>query len=120
MLWPRAWLHEIMTIKHTSDEGELVPNFDWAVMEKEDAGYSLSLNPSTGLRNLASEVINASTAKMDTKIKHCFKFVADVIPDTSSVFVIRGKKYLCEKLEVSISSLGIDKLMTGYFFAIED
>lgn len=120
MAWPRAWLHEIMTIRHTSDEGELVPNFDWAVMEKEDAGYSLSLNPSTGVRNLASEVINASTAKMETKIKHCFKFVADVIPDTSSVFVIRGKKYLCEKLEVSISSRGIDKLMTGYFFAIED
>ncbi|MBQ7851679.1 MAG: hypothetical protein IJ342_02210 [Muribaculaceae bacterium] len=117
MLWPRAWLHEIMTIKHTSDGG-IVPNCDWEVMDKEDAGYSLSLNPSTGVRNLASEVINAATAKMETTIKHCFKFVADVIPDTSSVFVIRGKKYLCEKLEVSISSRGIDKLMTGYFFEL--
>lgn len=108
--WPRPWLHEICYWASNNNK--------WLSSAITDAPYSLSLIPIKGQINLASESINSTSIQIGATVKHCFKFIVDKIPNTSSVFVINGKKYLCEKLEVSINNKGIDKLITGYFFEL--
>lgn len=117
--WPRAWLHEEAFLNHSEYDGLNPSAYDWGTLSLTDASYSLSLIPIEGQRNLASESINKSSIKIGATVKHCFKFISDIIPNTSAVFIIHGKKYLCEKIEVNITSDGIDKLMTGYFFALD-
>lgn len=122
--WPRAWLYESTELKHSSygsgsvEDVVVPPNPDWNVPVYTDQGYSLSLNLTEGLRNIASETI-ASGNKVDTTVKYCFKFIANEVPDTSAIFIINNKKYLCEKIEVLFNSKSMDKLMTGYFYRLE-
>jgi len=46
------------------------------------------------------------------------KLVTDEIPDPSRIFVIRNKKFICEKIEMEVSDDGISKVKTGYFYEI--
>ena len=100
------------------------PSIYWCTPEQPyqytDKGYSLGLNPIEGQRNLASETIGINKLNIDTSIKYCFKFISDKLPNPNDTFIIKNKKYLCDKLEITFTDNGLDKLMTGYFFAIED
>lgn len=107
--YPRAWTHDWKEYMLRGDSIEEIPH---------GIDLSLSLNVIDGQQNLGSETSLARKVKIKTTIKHCFKFISEAIPNTSDVFVIHGKKYLCEKLEVNITSNGIDKLMTGYFYSL--
>ena len=55
-------------------------------------------------------------ASIDPKNQYLFKFISDSIPDPRKIFIIRNKRFLCAKVEVSVSDSGIDRLMTGYFY----
>lgn len=83
----------------------------------EDIVFSLSLIPVTGIRNLASDTIAGSVA-IDTKARQCIRFVADSIPDPGAIFLIHNRRFVCEKIEADISTDGLQKLMTGYFYEI--
>ena len=107
--YPRAWTHDWKEYMLNGDSIEEIPH---------GIDLSLSLNQIDGQRNLGNETAPTRSVKIKTTIKCCFKFIADKIPNTSEIFVINNKKYLCEKLEVSISNKGIDKLITGYFYEI--
>ena len=113
-LYPRAILHESATLNAKTH------STDFSIHSYKDKGYSLGINPIEGQRNLASETIGTIKLNIDTSIKYCFKFISDKIPNPNDTFIINNKKYLCDKLEVSFDDNGIDKLMTGYFFAIKD
>lgn len=83
----------------------------------EDPECSLSLIPIDGLANLAANTINGSIV-VDTKVRQCIKFVADTIPDPASIFLIRNRRFVCEKIEADIATDGLKKLLTGYFYEI--
>ena len=76
--------------------------------------------------NGASSIATVSTYGESTQIgldfrtQHTFKFLATTPPDVSQVFLIKGKKYLCEKVEYDITDDGINPLMTGYFYEITE
>lgn len=36
----------------------------------------------------------------------------------SKIYILRNKKYICEKIEMNIGNKGIEKEKTGYFYAI--
>ena len=58
---------------------------------------------------------------IDPKVKYNFKFLADSIPNPRSVFHIRGKKYVCEKLTATFTESGMSqliKLIKGVFYPI--
>ena len=112
-IYPRALLYEVETITENN-------HLDFSRREYRDKGYSLGLNPIEGQRNLASETIGINKLNIDTSIKYCFKFISDKLPNPNDTFIIKNKKYLCDKLEITFTDNGLDKLMTGYFFAIED
>ena len=76
--------------------------------------WSLSLNPSPAEHYLGELHQNNYTFNM--KAKYCVKFLADEMPDPTQVFIIRNRRFACEKIETGIDDRGLQKLMTGYFY----
>ena len=48
--------------------------------------------------------------------KTTFKFIADKVPDVRAPFIIRGKRYVCEKLTATFTESGMSQLIkfVGY------
>lgn len=76
--------------------------------------WSLSLNPTAAEHYLGQLHQNAYSFNM--KAKYCVKFLADEMPDPTQVFIIRNKRFACEKIEAQIDDMGLQRLMTGYFY----
>lgn len=57
---------------------------------------------------------------IEPKKKTTFKFLSDTIPDVRSVFLIRGKRYICEKLTATFTENGMSQLIKGVFYPIKD
>lgn len=85
---------------------------------RNDQPYSLSLIPIAGEINLASQTLHKDF-KVQTRVRHCFKFVSSILPDVSALFIFHNKKFVCEKIEVDITVHGLSKLFTGYFYEVD-
>ncbi len=55
---------------------------------------------------------------IEPKMKTTFKFIADNIPDVRSVFLIRGKRYICKKITATFTENGMSQLLKGVFYPI--
>ena len=77
------------------------------------AHFSLRLNDSRVKRGQIIHSINP-------KMRSSFKFLADNIPDVRSVFLIRGKRFICEKVTAIFSENGMSQLLKGVFYPIKD
>ena len=75
-------------------------------------GWSLSLVQK------ATYGLNAFHNKSVIDSKHCLevKFRSDMIPDPSLQYIIRNKKFACEKIEMDIKDDQIEPIFTGYFY----
>lgn len=101
--------------------GELYPKL---------AYESLSLNSDSVDRTIESKVFKYKTLysevfknlnRVKTQVKYCFKFITDRMDlPVNSTFIIRNKKFVCEKLEYNIKADGASELVTGYFFELEE
>ena len=82
-----------------------------------DHGWSLAF---VNNRNTAIHLglLHAHELRIDTRVLHKFRFVADTIPSPRSIFVISGHRYLCKKIEATVLSDGIDRLMRGEFYRL--
>ena len=58
--------------------------------------------------------------KVDTKTKYVFKFLSDKLPDVRSVFFVRGKRYVCEKITATFTENGMSQLLKGEFWPLLD
>ncbi|MBR1500164.1 MAG: hypothetical protein IJ615_11175 [Bacteroidaceae bacterium] len=76
--------------------------------------WSLSLNKCEATYYLGQLHENGFTFNLDAK--YCIKFLSKEMPDPTKVFIIRNKRYGCEKIEAQIDSQGMQQLMTGYFY----
>ncbi len=82
---------------------------------------SLSLNPTEGEANLGTRVVGVNgTPKINTSVRHCFKFIGDRIPDPSGLFLIRNRRFVCDKIEATTTPDGLNPLLTGYFYELDD
>lgn len=74
------------------------------------------------LTNRDDPSLNASSLSIsysiDTRCEHLFSFTDRDIPSVGDVFLIRGKRYACHKLEFTIDEHGIRPLKQGYFYEI--
>lgn len=52
--------------------------------------------------------------------KYSIIFLSDTIPNPRSIFVIRGKRYLCEKITATFSETGLSRQMKGVFWPIDE
>ena len=57
---------------------------------------------------------------LETKQKTTFKFLADNIPDVRSLFIIRGKRYVAEKITATFTENGMSSLLKGVFYQVKD
>ncbi|MCM1164321.1 MAG: hypothetical protein NC339_08750, partial [Muribaculaceae bacterium] len=55
---------------------------------------------------------------IEPKQKTTFKFLADTIPDVRSLYIIRGKRYICEKLTATFTENGMSQLIKGIFYPV--
>lgn len=74
--------------------------------------FSLRLNNKLEPRNVAPAV--------DPQSRATFRWLADEIPDVKAVFVIRGKRYVCEKITATFTEEGMSRLLKGSFYPIVD
>ena len=95
----------------------LMPFTDFQYKRMYDTSHrlwSLSLNP-TAAEHYLGELHNTGYT-FNMKAKYCVKFLADEMPDPTLVFIIRNKRFGCEKIEAQIDDRGLQQLMTGYFY----
>lgn len=58
--------------------------------------------------------------KIDTKEKTKISWLSDYIPSVRSVFLIKGKRYLCERITATFTESGMSQLLKGEFYLITD
>ncbi len=83
-----------------------------------DSGHEVSLrlnNDSYGQGQLLAAAI-----EIDSHRKYEFSFLSDTMPDVRSVFIIRGKKYLCAQIKTEINQNGMSQLKKGTFYRISE
>ncbi len=73
--------------------------------------FSLRINDSLTPRS--KKVYN-----INPKQKTTFKFLADTIPDVRALFIIRGKRYICEKITATFTENGMSRLLKGVFYKV--
>lgn len=57
--------------------------------------------------------------RIKTAVERQFSFLDDVDVDPTASYVIKGKRYACHKIEVTIDTNGVQPLKRGYFYEIE-
>lgn len=58
--------------------------------------------------------------KVNPKEKMKISFLSTTVPDVRSIFFIKGKKYLCEKITATFSEDGMSQLLKGEFYPLLD
>ena len=90
---------------------EILP--DWS--NYRSLHFNLRLNDA-GIRSGAG----SDFAKIDPKQKRSFNFFYDTIPDPKSLFLIHGKRYVCEKITATFTEKGRSQLLKGDFYPVID
>ena len=64
------------------------------------------------------ESLNANVLKFDSRIVHQFSFTDHQI-DPTALYLINGRRFACQKLELTIDEDGLKPLIKGYFFELQ-
>lgn len=76
--------------------------------------WSLSLSTAQALITIGR--LHTGTPAVDRNHQMVYKvLLGDTIPSAGDLFIIRGHRYLCSKLELTVTATGIDSVATGYF-----
>lgn len=55
---------------------------------------------------------------VDTRCLHCFSFTDTCPIDVAAVFLIRNRRYVCQKIEYEINEDGVRPMKRGYFYEL--
>mgnify|MGYP003305381494 CR=1 FL=1 len=87
---------------------------------------NMKWDPCCALRNISDYDTTYSggigrAKTIDTTAPHIFKIYDDMdLVNINKTYIIRGAKYVCAKVECTVSCAGIDKTKTGTFYRIEE
>ena len=56
---------------------------------------------------------------IDTRVEHQFQFLDPITPDPTAVYHIRGRRYACHRLELTLTPSGLAPLIQGYFYELQ-
>lgn len=84
----------------------------------EDIYFSLSLCMKSEFGTTCLGTLHASGLKIDNKNCMEVKFKSDDIPDPSKIYIIRNKRFVCEKIEMEVKDDAIEPVYTGYFYML--
>lgn len=109
-------------LPNLSDLNQLVP-FAYGIPYAKDYGgvymlygtehFVLTCNGEGIARDALS-----SDLSFDARGKICISFIDEGEFSPESIYLIGGKKYICEKIEFTISENGTDKIKKGYFYPL--
>ena len=85
---------------------------------KEKYPYSLSICTKSTNDVVNLGCLHDNGLRLDNKNCMEVKFKSDVIPDPSKIYIIRNKKYVCEKIEMEVKDDAIEPVYTGYFYML--
>lgn len=85
---------------------------------KEKYPYSLSICTKSTNDVVTLGCLHDNGLRLDNKNCMEAKFVSDDIPDPSKIYIIRNKKYVCEKIEMEVKDDAIEPVYTGYFYML--
>ena len=83
---------------------------------KEKYPYSLSICTKSTNDVVTLGCLHANGLKIDNKNCMEVKFKSDDIPDPSKIYIIRNKRFVCEKIEMEVKDDAIEPVYTGYFY----
>lgn len=61
----------------------------------------------------------AATPQIEFRAQRRFQFTDSHVRDVTKPFLIRGRLYACQKIELTIDEHGLQPLKTGYFYELE-
>lgn len=70
--------------------------------------------------NLALRRRTSGADRIDTSRRYTFSFISDRMPDVRSLFIISGKRYICEKMTATFTEDGMSRLIKGVFHPVTD
>lgn len=85
---------------------------------KEKYPYSLSICTKSTNDVVTLGCLHDNGLRLDNKNCMETKFKSDDIPDPSKIYIIRNKKYVCEKIELEVKDDAIEPVYTGYFYML--
>lgn len=92
----------------------ILDNFEmdlsWLPWYAENKEWTLSLQENNGKFG--------KFPKIDRFVKFEYSFITDRLPDVNSIFYIRGKRYLCERLTATFNESGMSQKVKGVFWQI--
>lgn len=103
----KSWWHQITT------DYRINPDYINTEMSTHITTNSLSLNAK---EEDSLGKFHKSSLKVDKNNSMQVRFRSDTLPDPSASYIINGKKFVCEKIEVDIKDDDIDPIYTGYFY----
>lgn len=80
--------------------------------------YSLSLRKKREIGTTCLGSLHDNGLKIDNKNCMEIKFKSDEIPDPSKIYIIRNKRFVCEKIEMEVKDDAIEPIYTGYFYML--
>lgn len=92
--------------------------FRLGIAHFEDKYFSLSLCMKSEFGTTSLGTLHASGLKIDNKNCMEVKFKSDDIPDPSKIYIIRNKRFVCEKIEMEVKDDAIEPVYTGYFYML--
>ena len=85
---------------------------------KEKYPYSLSICTKSTNDVVTLGCLHDNGLRIDNKNCMETKFKSDDIPDPSKIYIIRNKKFVCEKIEMEVKDDAIEPVYTGYFYML--
>ena len=85
---------------------------------KDKYPYSLSICTKSTNDVVSLGCLHDNALRIDNKNCMEVKFQSDEIPDPSKIYIIRNKKYVCEKIEMEVKDDAIEPVYTGYFYML--
>ena len=92
--------------------------FRLGIAHFEDSYFSLSLCVKSEFGTTSLGTLHANGLKIDNKNCMEVKFRLDDIPDPSKIYIIRNKRFVCEKIEMEVKDDAIEPVYTGYFYML--
>ena len=92
--------------------------FRLGIAHFEDSHFSLSLCMKSEYGTTSLGTLHANGLKIDNKNCMEVKFKSDDIPDPSKIYIIRNKRFVCEKIEMEVKDDAIEPVYTGYFYML--
>ena len=103
------------------DAGSSLPPFPHVMNVEVSDDWTNFRNVHFSLRLNATYADRYRLAMPIEPTKKCtFKFLASKVPDVRSLFVIRGKRYVCERITATFTEKGMSQLLKGEFYPVKE